>query len=148
MGDGGRYGCISHRSSSWYQSTRRDNARVVFARGYGTSAMGCLPEKNYFTQRRQAAKGEKIFFIAPLRLCEKKIISRKAAKPQRGSVFFCGMAPGISNSIYPQMVVVGANKYLESVIMVGMLMTSIWSITIGTYYSGSYPKSKIFYGSI
>ena len=122
---------------------------------YGLSLPGVLAHLLWaaFLEKiisREAAKPRRksLLHFASWRLCEKKIISRKAAKPQRGSVFFCGMAPGISNSIYPQMVVVGANKYLESVIMVGMLMTSIWSITIGTYYSGSYPKSKIFYGSI
>ncbi|MFZ4428496.1 MAG: hypothetical protein ACOYOO_15160, partial [Saprospiraceae bacterium] len=40
--------------------------------------VGYLPgRENHFTQSRGGAKGEKMFFIAPWRLCEKKLFHAK-----------------------------------------------------------------------
>jgi hypothetical protein len=36
-----------------HETLRRDNAGVVFARGYSTSSVGCLPGKNHFKQSRK-----------------------------------------------------------------------------------------------
>jgi hypothetical protein len=67
--------------------------------------VGCLPGEKISRKGAEAQRG--VFFFAALRLCEKKIISRKAAKPQRGAKHkFQVFTP-----YFPTIVNVGANKH-------------------------------------
>jgi hypothetical protein len=75
-------------SFSWHQILRRDNARVIFAQGYGTSSVGYLPEK-IISRKAAEAQKDGIFLCAPATLREKNHFTQ-SAKPRRrkGTVFF------------------------------------------------------------
>jgi hypothetical protein len=60
--------------------------------------VGCLPGEKISRKGAEAQRG--VFFFAALRLCEKKIISRKAAK---GGYVVNAQISGISTHIFPQL---------------------------------------------
>jgi hypothetical protein len=64
----------------------------VFEKYEAVLQVPCSPVVFGENKIRFRKDGERIFFLAPLRLYKKKIISPKAAKSQRDSVFLCDLA--------------------------------------------------------